>query len=125
MAIVEAPVRNVPSPSRAIERRSELRPYLARMPVTQLMKNAAVLVKDPVVGVNQAEELVAAEEFFAHLTADLRIILGNPRRTIGVVVHQNRIVIRDHARQHLQLNRQLALGSVRLENGTRPVSGGL
>jgi hypothetical protein len=53
MAVVQVPVRDVARTSRASERGRKLRPYFAGMPVPELMKDAALLVEDAVVGVDQ------------------------------------------------------------------------
>src|SRR5213080_4854476 len=96
MAVVQVPVRDVARMPSASERRRELRPYFAGMSVPELMKDAAMLVEDAVVGMNQPKKFIALEKSVTQFAADRRIIVGQPRRAVRVVIHQHHVTVGNH-----------------------------
>ena len=80
--------------------RCELRTHLAGMAVTQLMKRAAVLIEDPVVGMDQVEERIAAKEPVPSRTALLGIETSQPACSIGIVINCERVSGRNHGPEH-------------------------
>ena len=46
------------------------------MPVAELMEDAAMLIKDAMVGVDQTEEGIAGDEAFTMLRGQFRVLIG-------------------------------------------------
>src|SRR5258706_14455842 len=115
MAINQFPACDAfPSP-RALQSGSKLRSHFAAMAVAELVKYAAVLVKDPVVFVDEMEQPLAREELLPFERLLLRIELAYPGCSIRIVIDGDHIRIRDRGRQHLHGNGNSGAALARLQ----------
>jgi hypothetical protein len=79
------------------------------MAVAQLMKCAAVLIENPMVGMNQVEERIAAEEAVSSRTALLGIETRQPAGSIGIVVNCESVGARNSGLEDQDLDPELRL----------------
>jgi len=124
MAVVKAPVCDVLVLARSFKPGSELRADLAAVTVAKLVEDAAILVENPMECLDQLEIPVAREEAIAGPLAQRRIVRGEPRCPVGVVVHRHRILGRHLSGQHFHLDRHRRELAASVQNRFHSIASG-
>ena len=100
MPVVEIPVFDPTGAARSFDLGGELRGHFAAMAVPQLVENAAMLVEDSMMRVNQPEQILG-----------LRVLFRQPRRAIGVVIRQDDVFGGNRSIQHFDTDGNRNFGS--------------